>query len=317
MRAIVYEAYGKADVLKLKEVPKPTPDPKQLLVRVKATAVNSGDWRLRKPDPFAVRLFWGLTKPKKNILGIVFSGAVEAKGAQVSKYKVGDEIFGSLGMATGAYAEYICVHEDATMTHKPANLTHQEAAVIPFGGTTALHFIRKAAVKQGQKVLIYGASGAVGTAAVQLAKHYGAEVTGVCSGGNIDLVKSLGADKVVDYTKQDFAESKESYDVVFVTVNKISFGKSLQSLKENGTLILSDAGVSEMLKGAWTSMIGKRKILFGMISETAEDMVFLKKLIEAGQYKAVIDKVYPLEEMATAHAYAEQGHKKGNVAVVV
>lgn len=287
----------------------------EILLRVKATAVNSGDWRLRKADPFAVRLFFGLMKPKLNILGAVFSGDVESVGKNVTRFKVGDKVFGHTDMRFGAYAEYICLAEHGSLALKPDSLTHAEAAVIPFGGTAALHFIKKAAIQPGQKVLIYGASGAVGSAALQLAKSFGAKVTGVCSTGNVELVKSLGADNVIDYTKEDFTQNGEVYDVIMDTVNKISFSRGVKSLTRNGLLILSAAGMSEMLQGFWTSLTSSRKVMTGVISHSAEDLDLLKKLIETGKLKSVIDTTFPLEQMAVAHAYVEKGHKKGNVAI--
>jgi 2-desacetyl-2-hydroxyethyl bacteriochlorophyllide A dehydrogenase len=317
MKAIVYSKYGPPEVLQLKEVAKPVPGDNELLIRIKATAVNSGDCRLRGANPFAVRLFFGLTKPKLNILGGVFSGEIEATGKDVKLYKVGDEVFGSTDMRFGAYAEYICLAESATIAFKPDNLTHTEAAVIPFGATTALHFIKNAAIKPGQKVLIVGASGAVGSAAVQLTKYFGATVTGVCSTVNLDLVKSLGADKVIDYTKEDFTQNGETYDVIFDAVKTISVSGSLKSLNKNGIMILSAAMMPEMLQGLWISMTSGIKVLTGVIKITVENMNFLKELIEAGKMKPVIDKTYPLEQMAEAHAYVEKGHKKGNVAITV
>jgi NADPH:quinone reductase-like Zn-dependent oxidoreductase len=269
MKAIVFTQYGPPEVLQLKEVEKPSPRDNEILVSIKATAVNSGDWRLRKADPFAVRLLLGLTKPKINILGSVFSGEVELVGKDVKLFKVGDLVFGHTDMRFGAYAEYLCVQENGTLELKPASLTHAEAAVIPFGGTTALYFIKKAAIKPGQKVLIYGASGAVGCAAVQLAKHFGAIVTGVCSTANIDIVKSLGALKVIDYTKEDFTQNGEKYDVVVDTVNKVSFSRSVKSLNKNGRLILSAAGISEMVQGFLTSATSSKKVLTGVISHSA------------------------------------------------
>ena len=315
MKAIVFTQYGPPEVLQLKEVEKPSPKDNEILIGIKATAVNSGDWRLRKADPFAVRLFLGLTKPKINILGSVFSGEVELVGKDVKLFKVGDQVFGHTDMRFGAYAEYLCVPENGTLALKPAILTHAEAAVIPFGGTTALYFIKKAAIKPGQKVLIYGASGAVGSAAVQLARHFGAIVTGVCSTANIDLVKSLGAHKVIDYTKEDFTQNGEKYDVVVDTVNKVSFSRIVKSLNKNGRLILSAAGMSEMVKGFLTSVTSSKKVLTGVISHSAEGMIFLKELIETGELKPVIDKTYSFSQMAEAHAYVEKGHKRGNVAV--
>lgn len=315
MKAIIYTQYGPPEVLHLSEVEKPTPKDNEILLRIKATAVNSGDVRLRKADPFAVRFIFGLLKPKINILGSVFSGEVESVGKQVKLFKAGDQVFGHIDMRFGAYAEYLCLPEDGSIAMKPGNILHQEAAVIPFGGVTALHFIKKAAIKPGQKVLVIGASGAVGSAAVQLAKVYGALVTGVCSTSNIDLVKSIGADYVIDYTKEDFTQNGERYDVIFDTVNSISVSRSLKSLSKNGTMILSAAGMPEMVQGLWISKTSSRKVLTGVISHAAKDIIFLKELIEAGKMRPVIDRTYDLAQMAEAHAYVEKGHKKGNVAI--
>ncbi len=317
MKAIVYTSYGSPEVLQLKEVEKPIPAKNEILIRIKATAVNSGDCRLRAADPFAVRFFFGLFKPKKTILGSVFSGEVEQTGASVTMFKKGDQVFGSSGMRFGAYAQYVSLPETATMALKPEQLSHQEAAVIPFGGNTALHFIKKAGIKPGQKVLIYGASGSVGTAAIQLAKQAGAVVTGVCSTANMSLVKSIGADKVIDYTKEDFSQNGETYDMIMDTVRKMPYKKGLQSLTKNGILILSAAGISEMLKGIWTSLTSSKKVLIGVISENTDGLLFLKNLLESGNYKPVIDKTYKLEQLAEAHAYAEKGHKKGNIAITI
>jgi 2-desacetyl-2-hydroxyethyl bacteriochlorophyllide A dehydrogenase len=317
MKAVIFTQYGSPQVLQIKEVTKPTPKDNEILLSVKATAVNSGDWRLRKADPFAVRFIFGLIKPKINILGSVFSGEVESVGIDVKDFKVGDSVFGHTDMRFGAYAEYICVPEKGSIAIKPVNISHKEAAVIPFGGVTALHFLKKATIQPGQKVLIVGASGAVGSAAVQLAKSYGAEVTAVCSTANITLVKSIGADKVIDYTKEDFTRNGETYDVIFDTVNSISVSRSLRSLAKRGLMILSAAGLPEMLQGLWFSATSNKKILTGVIKHSAEDILFLKKLTENGKYKPLIDKTYLLEQIADAHAYAEKGHKKGNVAIEV
>lgn len=317
MKAVVYTQYGQPGVLRLKEVEKPTPGDNEMLVRIKATAVNSGDIRLRKADPFAVRFIFGLLKPKINILGSVFSGEVEAVGKEVKSFKAGDAVFGHTDMHFGAYAEYICIRENGSVALKPAGITHAEAAAIPFGGVTALHFIKKAAIKPGQKVLVIGASGAVGSAAVQLAKSYGAIVTGVCSSANRVLVTALGADNVIDYTKQDFTQNGETYDVIIDTVKTINVSRSLKSLSKNGIMILSAAGLSEMLQGIWVSKTSTRRVLTGVISHTASDIILLKKLVEAGRLKPVIDRTYPLAEVAEAHAYVEQGHKKGNVSITI
>lgn len=317
MKAIVCMEYGEPDVLQLKEVDKPIPKDNEILVRILATAVNAADWRLRKADPWAVRLFFGLTKPKRPILGGVLSGEVEALGKNVTRFKVGDQVFGATGMSFGAYAAYICLSQDGILSIKPNNISHIEAGTIPFGGTTALHFIRKANIKDGQKVLIYGASGAVGTAAVQLAKYFGAQVTAVCSTSNVEMVKSLGADNVIDYTKEDFTMTGETYDVIFETVNKLSFSNSIKSLKKQGTLILGASELPQMLQGMWSSITSNKKVLSGMISQKAADIIFLKELIEKGNFKPVVDRSYPLEKMIEAHKYVEQGHKKGNVAITL
>ncbi len=317
MKAAVYTQYGPPEVFQVKQVEKPIPNKNEILLRIRATAVNSGDCRLRKADPFAVRFIFGFIRPKINILGSVFSGEVESVGDDVKQYKAGDSVFGHTDMSFGSYAEYKCLSENASMALKPANISHTESAVIPFGGVTALHFIKKAMIKPGQKVIIVGASGAVGSAAVQLAKSFGANVTCVCSTASIELVKSIGADKVIDYTKEDFTQNGETYDVIFDAVKTISISRSIKSLNKNGVMILSAAGVSEMLQGIWISKTSSKKVMTGLISHTSSAISFLKGLIEAGKFKPVIDKTYPLEQITQAHAYVEKGHKKGNVAIEV
>ncbi|MFY7730262.1 MAG: NAD(P)-dependent alcohol dehydrogenase [Flavobacterium sp.] len=319
MKAIVINRYGTPEVLKLKDVKQPKPNKDEILVKISATAVNSGDIRIRKADPFAVRLFFGLFKPKTAILGSVFSGVIESVGTNVKKFKIGDEVFGHTNIAFGTYAAYKCLDENNSIAIKPDSVSHTQAAVIPFGGVTALYFLKRAFIQPGQKVLIFGASGSVGSSAVQLAKHFGAIVTGVCSTANVAMVTSLGADKVIDYTKEDFIKNGDKYDIIFDTVNKIPILNSLQSLNLQGTLILSAAGFLEIMYGACLSVcrIKKIKIITGVTKHTADDMIFLKKLIESGELKPLIDKTYPLEKMAEAHAYVEKGHKKGNVAIKV
>mgnify|MGYP000954423252 CR=1 FL=1 len=318
MKAIIYEQYGSPAVLKLKEVETPLPKDNEVLIRVHATAVNSGNIRLRKADPFAVRFVFGLLSPKIPILGVVLAGEIVTVGKNVKLFKAGDKVYGKTGMDFGAYAEYKCLPENAVLAIKPANLTYEEAAAIPFGGTTALFFLRKANISSGQKVLIYGASGAVGTSAVQLAKYFGAEVTAVCSTGNVAMLQSLGADKVIDYSKEDFSKSGDNYDIILDTVGKSPFKGSVRSLKKNGKYIrVVHMALGPILKGIWISMTSSKKVIGGQIKETAENMVFLNGLIESGKLKAVIDRTYPFEQIIDAHTYVEKGHKKGNVVITV
>jgi NADPH:quinone reductase-like Zn-dependent oxidoreductase len=315
MKAIVYTKFGPPNVLQLKEVEKPVPKDNEVLVRNYATTVAAEDPGMRASPGLN-----GFGKPRKQILGFYLAGEIEFTGEDVKRYKVGDRVFGYTGMNLGAYAEYICQPEVGVLAIKPTNTTYEEAAAVPNGALTALFFLRdKGKVQRGQKALIYGASGAVGTAAVQLAKSFGAEVTGVCSASNLELVKSLGADKVIDYTKEDFANSGEVYDVIFDAVGKSSFSRCKNSLKNGGIYLTTVPTPATLLQMLWTSKMGSKKVMFGASSRSwrSEDLFFLKDLVEAGMIKSVIDRRYPLEEIAEAHCYVEKGHKKGNVVITV
>jgi len=324
MKAAVYSRYGSPEVLQIEDVEKPVPKDNEVLVRVFAATVSPADWRFRKANPFFVRFMNGLWRPKKiHILGMEFAGKVESMGKAVTRFAEGDQVFGSTGFKFGTHAEYVCLPEDRFLATKPNNMTLEEAAAVLFGGISALYFLRQGKIQAGQKVLVYGASGSVGIFAVQLAKHFGAHVTGVCSTANLELVKSLGADEVVDYTREDFSRAGRVYDMVFDTVGKSGFSRSLKSLKRGGYYVrVGGSGrllsiLGGMIGGKWASITGAAKVISGVARGVPGDQSFLKELIEAGELRTVIDRRYSLEQIAEAHRYVEAGHKKGNVIIVL
>lgn len=323
MKAVVYAEYGTPDVLQLKDVEKPTPKDNEILIRVHATTVEAADALFRQGNDFAARLFTGPLKPKFTTPGSEFAGEIEAVGNAVTRFKVGDQVFGTTAPSFGADAEYICLPDDGVMAIKPVNLTYEETVSIHPGAFTALPNLRDAAnIQRGQKVLINGASGSIGTSAVQLAKHYGAEVTAVCSAANIELVKSLGADKVIDYAQEDFTKMGETYDVIFDAVGKSSFSSCKGVLKQGGIYLTTMVSPTILVQMLWTSKFGskKAKIVFAGLrsaSEKNQDLAFFLELVEAGALRPVIDRCYPLEQMAEAHRYVDTGRKKGNVIITV
>jgi NADPH:quinone reductase-like Zn-dependent oxidoreductase len=320
MKAIVYEKYGPPDVLELREIEKPSPKNDEILIKVRATTVSTGDWRARSLEMppgfgFMGRLFFGISKPRQPILGTELAGDVEAVGSDVKAFKAGDAVFAFPGASLGCHAEYKCLQESSPVVSKPANLSYGEAAALSFGGTTALHFFRKGNLASGEKVLVNGASGCVGSAAVQLAKHFGADVTGVCSTANVELVRSLGARDVIDYTKQDFTENGVLYDVIVDAAGTAPFSRCKGSLKDGGRLLQVLGGFGDLLQAPWVSLTSKQKVVAGPASERVEDLRLLAKLAEAGEFKPVIDQVYPFEQMVEAHRRVDSGHKRGSVVV--
>jgi len=320
MKAIVYKKYGSPDVFEPLDVEKPTPESNEVLIRVFATTVTTADCMMRSGDAFLSRILLGFTRPKNKfqILGTEFSGKIEAVGSKVKKFKPGDEVYAFRGFGTGCYAQYKCMNENGSLAIKPGNIGFPEAASVVDGATTALFFLKeKANIQKGQKVLINGASGSIGTFAVQLAKYFGAEVTGVCGTKNIELVKSLGADKVVDYTKEDFRKTGDTYDIIFDTVGKSSFVDCRKALKSNGKYVVTLMTFNVILQSLLTKFGNNKKVIFAMSLNKTDALNFLRALIEEGKLKTIIDRQYTLDELPAAHEYVEKGHKKGNVVITV
>ena len=323
MRVAAYREYGPPEVLKVGEVAKPACGPNEVLVRLHATTVTAGDCRMRGfnfPPMFwlPTRIGFGLRGPKQRILGSEFSGIIEAVGEDVTRFDVGDEVFGSTGIGKGTYVEYLCMAEDETIAIKPDNLTFEEAAAVPFGGFAALCMLKEIGdIQPGQHVLIYGASGGVGTAAVQIAKYYGANVTGVCSAANLDMVRSLGADHVIDYREEDFTEGDQRYDIIFETVGKSSLSGGKDVLKEGGIYLANVIGPGVIGQMLWTKMSGSRKVVSTVVLGSLERLQLLKEIAEEGKYRPFVDRTYPLEDIVQAHRYVEDGHKRGNVVITM
>ncbi len=331
MKAVVYTEYGPPKVLRPGEVEKPAPKDNEVLIKIYATTVNYGDILARNfgntpPDKFNMPfLFWifarmdfGSRRPKKKILGSQFAGQVETTGKDVKQFKEGDPVFGYSGQSMGTYAEYLCMPEDGCVAIKPADMTYEEAAVVPYGAIMALNLLGKAKIQPGQKVLINGASGGIGSAAVQLARfHFGAEVTGVCGTPRLEFVKSLGANHVIDYTREDFTQNGETYDLIFDILGKSSFSRCKNSLKQNGIYLLASFKLKQLLQMLWTFISGGKKVVCALAPGGKEDLISIKELIEAGKFRAEIDQSYPLEQLAEAHRYVETGSQKGQVAITL
>lgn len=322
MRAVVYERYGPPEVLHLTEVAKPIPAAHEVLIQVRATTVSSGDWRVRSlevPAGFGliIRLVFGFSRPRQPILGSELAGVVEAVGSEVSRFRPGDPLVAFSDTAMGCHAEYICLPEDGQLARKPSNLNFHEAAALCFGGTTALAALRQARVQPGERVLINGASGSVGTAAVQLARHLGAEVIGVCSAANQDLVRSLGASQVIDYQQTDFSQCGDTYDVIIDTAGTAPFARSRHCLRPGGRLVLLQAGLGAMLLSPWQTVSSNKTVIAGPLNVKAGDVAQLAELAEAGVYRPVIDRHYPLEQIVAAHRYVDSGRKTGNVVITL
>ncbi len=323
MKAIIWTNYGAPEVLQLQEVAMPNPADDEVRIKIYATTVTAGDCEIRNNKiPFLYRLpmriYMGFRKPTRiKILGMELAGVVDTIGKDVTLFQTGDPVFAATGIGFGGYAEYVCIPEKALIARKPANMSYEEAAAVPVGGMEALSFLRRGNIQRGNKVLIYGASGSIGTFAVQLAKQFEAEVTGICSTTNLEIVGSLGADRVIDYTREDFSKKGDTYDLIFDPIGKSPYSKCIRSLKKNGIYLLANPSLMDMIRGLITSAFTTRKVIMGASQERSEDLAFLKELIETGKLTSIIDRRYPLEQIPEAHRYVDQGHKKGNVVVNV
>lgn len=318
MKASVCTKFGPPDVLQIKIIEKPIPKDNEVLVKIHATTATKFDCWIRGSSRmfrFLMRLVTGIKFPKDTILGTEFAGQIETVGKDVTQFREGDQVFGYLGMRMGAYAEYVCIPEDGVIAIKPANMSYEEAAAVQQGALTALYFLRKIDVQSGQKILIFGASGGVGLFAVQLAKYFGAEVTGVCSTKKIELVKSMGADKVIDYRKEDYTKHDATYDIIFDTIGTSPFSGSVRSLKDDGIYLFATYGIRRNLRTRWLNLTSSKKAVSGLLEETREDLIYIRDLIEADKLKVVIDKIFPLEQAAEAHMYAESGQKIGYIVI--
>lgn len=320
MKAIVYERYGPPEVLQLRDVPTPSPGAGEVRIRTRATTVTAGDWRVRSLDVprgfrSISRLIFGISRPRQPILGTELAGDVEALGPGVTKFRIGDPVFLYSSAEMGCYAEYKCMPEDGPIARKPDGLSYEEAAALPFGGATALHFLRAGGIAAGQNVLVNGASGGVGTAAVQLARHFGANVTGVCGPSNLELVESLGAQKVIDYTREDFTESADKYDIIVDTAGTAPYARSKRALTPTGCLLIVLGGLSDMLLAPLISATTRRTVVAGPAPGRREDVVLLAELASAGEFRPYIDRTYPCEQIVEAHRYVDTGRKRGNVVV--
>jgi NADPH:quinone reductase and related Zn-dependent oxidoreductases len=318
MRAVVIDRYGGPEVQRIEDVEQPVPKEDEVLVKIHATTVTRSDCGIRGAKPFLIRFFFGLRRPKERILGTELAGEVEAVGAAVSQFAVGDHVFGSTNsFRTGTHAEYICMRESAPLAHKPAGMSFEEAAAVTDGAILALMCLESVHLQRGQRILVYGASGSIGTAGVQLAKYFEVDVTAVCNTKNLELVRSLGADRVIDYTQEDFTKHGQTYDVIFDAVGKHSFSRCRGSLKPGGAYVATD-GFRNLFLALWTSRIGDKKVLFPIPPHyTKKNVLFFKELIEAGKLRAVVDRCYPLEDVVEATRYVETGQKTGNVVLTV